>query len=92
MNLNLERKYEKDMVSKGDILVFQSAQGRKMYYLVVEDAPNRRYTLLNLGGNNLISTISSKNPHQILKIAKERFLKLEYMGIIPAEEFELKRM
>ncbi|PEA25826.1 hypothetical protein CN984_12160 [Bacillus cereus] len=92
MNLNLERKYKREMSMKGDILVFQAEQGRKMYYLVIEDVPNGIYTLLNLEGNNIMSSIVSKNPNQILKVAKERFCKLEYIGTIPADEFELKRL
>lgn len=92
MNLNLEIKRKRDMTMKGDILVFQSGQGRKMYYLVVEDMPRGIYTLLNLECNNLISSIVSKNPNQILRIAKEKFRKLEYVETIPADEFELKRI
>ncbi|PFA76832.1 hypothetical protein [Bacillus cereus] len=92
MNLNLESSRQKDMVGKGDILVFQSRTGRTMYYLVIEDVPRSKYLLLNLEGNNLMSSVETSHVSQILGIAKKRFRKLDFIKVIPAEEFELKRI
>ncbi|MCC3687510.1 hypothetical protein LLR47_20100 [Bacillus cereus] len=92
MNLNLEKTRQSNMVMKGDILVFQSRTGRTMYYLVIEDVPRSKYLLLNLEGNNLMSLVETSHVSQILDIAKKRFRKLDFIKVIPAEEFELKRI
>ncbi|HHB2481349.1 TPA: hypothetical protein ACORDH_002800 [Bacillus cereus] len=93
MNLNLERKYRKDMADKGDILVFENTHSRKkMYYLIIKDAHECNYLLLKLEGNELITSVESKNPNTIVKKARERFNKLDFMGIIKADEFELTRI
>ena len=90
MKVSIDKARPKDMVMKGDILVFQSTCGRTMYYLVIEDMPRSKYLLLNLEGNNLMSSVETSNVSHILKKAKEKFRKLDFVKVIPAETFELK--
>ncbi len=92
MNLNLEKK---DIgvieARKGDILVFQSQlDSEKQYYLIIEDKPNCHYHLLNLGANNLI--IRETSIPALIESAKIKFSRLDFVKVIPAEEFELKRI
>ncbi|WP_151035712.1 hypothetical protein [Bacillus wiedmannii] len=92
MNLNLEKPRPSDTIMKGDILVFQSRScGRTMYYLVIEDVPRSKYLLLNLKDNNLMSVVETDTVGFILVKAKEKFRSLDFIKVIPAEEFELKR-
>ncbi|MGR5954201.1 hypothetical protein ACT7DP_30015 [Bacillus paranthracis] len=92
MNLNLEQKdITVAEVRKGDILVFQSQiDSEKQYYLIIEDKPNCKHHLLNLGANNLI--IRESSIPALIESAKIKFSKLDFVEVIPAEEFELKRI
>ncbi|MGH0831205.1 hypothetical protein ACQVTX_23305 [Bacillus pretiosus] len=94
MNLNLEQKdITVAEVRKGDILVFQSQlDSEKQYYLIIEDKPNYHYHLLNLGANNLMSPLRETSIPALITSAKSKFSRLDFVEVIPAEEFELKRI
>lgn len=94
MKLNLDKKVEMKTPEKGDIAVFQnktSFEKERHFYLIIEDSPNEKFTLLNLAKNNLMSTLTGNNPIDLVKFAEARFSLLELVDIIPAEEFELVR-
>lgn len=95
MNLNLNKKQTEVLVNKGDILVFRNrllaTEGiiSKTHYLIIEDKPNMNFTLLNLNNNNLMSSVTGENPIKLLARVRASFKKLEFVGVITEEEFEL---
>jgi len=94
MELKLQKRTENARdVSKGDIIVMTKSGDKDYfaYYLVVRDEPKNQFTLVNMSGNMLMSSVRTTFLGDLLDSIARNFTQLEFVEIIPANQFEVIR-
>jgi len=93
MNLNLGNTNTVREVSRGDIIVMKCLLDKdyRVHYLVIEDSPNKNFTLLQMKGNKLMSSIRANCTQDIIPTLKRTFRQLELVEVIYADEYEVVR-